>query len=597
MSGGNSLDTLIKEAREAEREGLWSVARQGYESALQQLADRDDAPLASTLLRWIGRTYMDGGGLLEADDCFEAAMAVAELAEDLEAQAHAMNCMAITRQKRGELDEAVELYLAARVLAAEAGEVKLLAMVEQNLGTIANIRGDLDKALRHYEAALKGYRQLGLQAYLGPLLNNLAMLRTHLGEYDEAEVLYVEAFENAQSEGAVNAQVAIQVNRVDLWIAQEDWPRARETCDRAYGLAQRLGASRWLGEIHKHYGVIARELGDLTSAVDGLLRAERLAQEANDTLLRAETLKELAQVYWQEGRHRDTLGCLDRAYRLFNELRARRDLADVDRQMNQLEDFFLEIVQRWGESIESKDRYTHGHCERVAELSCALARATGIDEGVLIWFRMGAFLHDVGKVVVPWEILNKPGSLTEDERAVMQCHSEEGERLLADIEFPWDIRPMVRHHHEHWAGTGYPDGLSAFEVPLAARILCIADVYDALTTQRSYRDPYTSARALEIMREDAGRIFDPHLLKLFENLVWFGKEKEEIMEPETSFDVEVREEVTAFPWSGLGRIYGTSRTRPPPPPRKRRSFPRPHPGRRPGLSGAIPSQLNPSAPH
>src|SRR6185369_14976842 len=115
---------------------------------------------------------------------------------------------------------------------------------------------------------------------------------------------------------------------------------------------------------------------------------------------------------------------------------------------------------------------TQGHCERVADLAGALAAKAGLDETSLFWFRIGALLHDVGKLIVPAEVLNKPGMLT-------------------DVQFPWDVAPMVRSHHERWDGGGYPDGLAAESIPLSARILCIADVYDALTTERSYKRAFS----------------------------------------------------------------------------------------------------------
>ena len=126
---------------------------------------------------------------------------------------------------------------------------------------------------------------------------------------------------------------------------------------------------------------------------------------------------------------------------------------------------FLSIVSMWGQSIESADHYTQGHCERVADRACALASAVGFDGGTLLWFRMGALLHDVGKIVVPPEILNKPGPLTPEERAVMERHPEAGVELIDDLEFPWDVRPMVRHHHEAWDGSGYPAHLAGEEIP------------------------------------------------------------------------------------------------------------------------------------
>ncbi len=132
---------------------------------------------------------------------------------------------------------------------------------------------------------------------------------------------------------------------------------------------------------------------------------------------------------------------------------------------------------------------------------------------------MGALLHDVGKIAVPSEVLNKPGKLTPEERALTEQHPVAGVELLAGIDFPWDIRPMVRHHHEWWDGSGYPDKLAGEHIPLSARILCIADVYDALTTDRPYRQGFSHEKAVEIMEKDVGRLFDPELFGYFREIV------------------------------------------------------------------------------
>lgn len=161
------------------------------------------------------------------------------------------------------------------------------------------------------------------------------------------------------------------------------------------------------------------------------------------------------------------------------------------------------------------DAYTIGHSERVADLACDLAADRGFRPRSMIWFRIGALLHDIGKIAVPGEILSKPGPLTKREREEINVHPIAGERLLADLGLPWDLSPMIRHHHERWDGTGYPDQLKGDEIPLNARILTIADVYDALTTTRAYRAAYTSDRAIEIMLSESGTTFDPALLQLF----------------------------------------------------------------------------------
>ena len=141
----------------------------------------------------------------------------------------------------------------------------------------------------------------------------------------------------------------------------------------------------------------------------------------------------------------------------------------IDRRTAALESDFLAVVRKWGESIDEKDMYTQGHCIRVADLACALwARVCVGDDTSLFWFRIGAMLHDVGKLLVPPDVLNKPSGLSEDEWELIRRHPSAGVELLAGIEFPWDVRPIVESHHERWDGTGYPHGLAGDAIPLEA---------------------------------------------------------------------------------------------------------------------------------
>ncbi len=201
------------------------------------------------------------------------------------------------------------------------------------------------------------------------------------------------------------------------------------------------------------------------------------------------------------GRNQEALRLLSAAHRLFSRLDARVDLVDVASKVRRLEDTYLAVVREWGQSIESADSYTFGHCERVATYAMAVAQQLGCDESQLTAIRLGAYLHDLGKVRVPHEILNKPAKLTEQEFDVIKQHPEWGIELLATIEFPWDIKPIIRWHHEKYDGSGYPDRLRGDEIPVAAQIVCIADVYDALTTTRSYRAAMSRADAIARMEQ------------------------------------------------------------------------------------------------
>ena len=144
------------------------------------------------------------------------------------------------------------------------------------------------------------------------------------------------------------------------------------------------------------------------------------------------------------------------------------------------------------------------------------------DETSRFWFRIGALLHDVGKILVPEEVLNKAGKLSDEEWQLVRRHPTAGVELLADIEFAWDVCPIVESHHERWDGKGYPHGLAGEAIPLTARVVCIADVYDALTSRRSYKERFSHEDAMAIMRRDRGTAFDPELFDRFEEVMRDG---------------------------------------------------------------------------
>ena len=310
-------------------------------------------------------------------------------------------------------------------------------------------------------------------------------------------------------------QLDLAVNKVQLYIAGRRYDEALVQCHKLLAMPTDESAP-WRGEVFRHIGVIARARGDFPEATDNLLKAEQRALESGDLLLRADVSEQLAELYWTQERHKDMLQRLNEAHSLYTQLKAQHRVAQVEKRNGALEARFLEMAKQWGDSIESKDRYTQGHCERVAFFACVLADSAGFNSRSLFWFRIGALLHDIGKIIVPTEVLNKPGKLTDEEWAIMKRHPEAGLELVADIDFPGDIGAIIRNHHERWDGAGYPDGLKGEAIPFAARILCVADVYDALTTTRSYRPGLTHARAAEIMRASTGQ-FDPDLLETFLN--------------------------------------------------------------------------------
>lgn len=504
----------IDRAKHAEREGRWAEACSIYEALVRDPIANATTRLAA--LRWLGRAYLEQGNRGAALDVLEAAVASADIVGSPPAVAQALNVVGIVYQVGGDLDQAAAIYQAARAKAEVAGDGALIAMIDQNLGTVAIIRGDLRAALEAFRLSHLGYQTLGMRNHEAQVLNNIALAYMELGELTDAENAYNEASRAFEEEGDRARQLDLTVNKVQLYIAGRRFEEALAHCQQLLGMPGEDSAP-WRGEVFRHVGVIERERGDLVAASENLRRAERHAVESGDLLLRADVSEQLAEVFWVQKRHRDMLQCLNDAHSLYSQLKAQHRVAQIDKRNGALEARFLEMAKHWGNSIESKDRYTQGHCERVAFFSCVLAESAGFNSRSLFWFRIGALLHDIGKIIVPTEVLNKPGKLTDEEWTIMKRHPEAGLELVADIDFPGDIAAIIRNHHERWDGKGYPDGLAGENIPFAARILCVADVYDALTTTRSYRPGLTHARAAEIMRASEGQ-FDPQLLETF--LTW-----------------------------------------------------------------------------
>ena len=176
-------------------------------------------------------------------------------------------------------------------------------------------------------------------------------------------------------------------------------------------------------------------------------------------------------------------------------------------------------IEALAHAIDAKDQVTHGHIRRVQSASLQLARALGCtDEGQLHAIEAASLLHDLGKLAIPEHILNKPGRLSDAEYTTMKEHAKIGADILAGVDFPYPVVPIVRHHHENWDGTGYPDGLSGDQIPLGARILAVVDCFDALTSDRPYRRALSSRDAIAILQERRATMYDPAIVDLFMNM-------------------------------------------------------------------------------
>ncbi|MFI5340662.1 MAG: HD-GYP domain-containing protein [Candidatus Methylomirabilales bacterium] len=195
---------------------------------------------------------------------------------------------------------------------------------------------------------------------------------------------------------------------------------------------------------------------------------------------------------------------LSKPYNRLELLTRVRSLLKLKRHTDELENAET-VLFTLALSVEAKDPYINDHCERLARYSVALGRKQGLPPEQLKALHRGGILHDLGKIGVPDSILLKPGPLNDVERAVIREHPAIGERICAPLRSLRLVLPIIRHHHERWDGTGYPDGLAGEAIPITARILQSVDIYDALITERPYKPAYSHEQACAIMREEVAR--------------------------------------------------------------------------------------------
>ena len=494
VTKGSGAADLLQQARTKERAACIPEAVHCYEGAISEAERTGEKAILSEALRRLAVVLHHRNESGRAREFSKRGFNVAvEIRNDLLA-AEALNTMGGLAVRTGEIEEAREHFRQALERGGYARELR--ARVELNLGVLSNIRGELVAAVQHYERSVESYRATNDEHGCATAYVNLGIVHTDLRQYDWADSYFSKSLEIAERAGDAHLQGMCLVNHAEAYFFRERYEEARRMSEGALAIFDQLDSRADKSEAYKMIGMVYRETGRPALAESRLRTAIELAVSAGSVLNEAEAARELALLMQVMGRNQDALTLLNTAHRLFGRLDARVDLVNIGGKVAALETTYFEVVREWGQSIESADSYTFGHCERVAQRALAVARGLQLDETAQTTIRLGAYLHDLGKVRVPHEILNKPGPLTREEFEIVQMHPVWGLELLAAVEFPWDLKPIIRWHHERYDGTGYPDRLRGEEIPVAAQIVGIVDVYDALTTARSYRPALTPDAAL-----------------------------------------------------------------------------------------------------
>ena len=510
---GRRAADLLQEGRERERAACLPEAIARYEAAVAAAEHGGEPAVLAEALRRLAVVRRHRSETASATALCQRSYEVARQAGNDLLAAEALNTLGGLYLSAGAPDDARRVFLEALDLGGSNREVR--ARVEQNLGILANIRGELHEAIARYERSLDAYRDCGDEHGCALAYHNLGMVSADRGWLNAAECYFRESRALAERVGDLYLRGLCLVNHAEVDVTRQRFEDARQKAEEALALFDQLGAQSPKAEAYRVIGMVYRETSRAVLAESRLRSAIELASAAGAALGEAEASRELALLYQAMGRNQEALQLLHTASRLFQQLDARVDLVHVGGKVAELKGAYLAVVRAWGQSIESSDSYTFGHCERVARNAVAMARALGLDDHDETTVLLGAYVHDVGQLRIPHELLHKPGPLSREEREVVQMHPIWGIELLASVDFPWDLKPIVRWHHERYDGTGYPDRLKGDQIPLAAQIVGLLDVYDALTTARAYQPARTPDQALAELTRYRGwwsdRVFDAFL--------------------------------------------------------------------------------------
>ena len=505
-------------------QGKHEEAIREYQKILKFCRDSNHLAVKSETFTQVGQLLAKQGDHDRALGYLQRAIGAYRRLRDNAGICRALRNLGVIYVELGEFEEAEMNYDEAISLAEEIGERMLYADLVNNLGTIMNMKGNWQKALELYQQSLQIYEahnEIRKSAYT---TNNIAITLAEQGMNDEAFDDFRKAHEIATSIKDASLILIVDINLADLYLKRGALDAAREHCRRAEQYLLDAGLTNGhLVETKKTAGKIAYHEKDYDTALKYFNEALDISRQIGTQYLEAEVLMERGMLYRATERHLDALTDLELSYHVYTSLKVEGKREQTEQVIQSIEKLYLDIFYSMAEKVDRKDKYTKGHSDRVASLALLLARELGLRTNMVKTIVAAGLLHDIGKIRIDDEVLNKAGKLSKEEFRHIQKHPELGVELLRGKEFPWDIKPLILHHHERLSGAGYPLGLKGEDIPLGARIICVADVFDALTSDRVYRPAYDTRKALDIMNEESGTTFDPVLLKCFTNMVLEGK--------------------------------------------------------------------------
>ncbi len=398
--------------------------------------------------------------------------------------------------------------------------------IMNNRAVIFLLQGNIYEAKKELSKIINIFRTYGnfsdqmIKKYYISSLVNLGNLLFEMGDVAKAEAYLTEAKEIMEKLEEVNPRrrATIYLNLAYFLTLTEKLEQVRKILDEVRKILPKDDKSfkvHYLINLSKYW----KARGDIDTAIQLLLKAKELGQRIGHEYAEGLVYNELGLIYKDQEDLRTSLEYLTKARKFFETLDFYKH--KVRNKIDEIESNFISIAIQWGRKVEEKDPYTLGHSARTTYYAFLIGQKIFVnDEISLKGLIIGGFLHDIGKLMIDDRILLKPTRLTLEEFEEIKKHPIYAIEQLKNIEFPWsNVRDCILYHHEKFDGSGYPEGLAGEEIPLSARIIAVADVFDALTTDRPYRDPWPWDKALDFIVSLKNMAFDPEIVDIFVEVI------------------------------------------------------------------------------
>lgn len=503
---------LIQSGKEAESSQQWDRALHFFSEALN-LSEGLQYRRAD-LLCWLGRIHTVKGDFDKAKECLLESQEISRkggYVSGLVSVACSLGNLAADSEN---YRLAIRHHLSALRLSGQYNYDEQTGTIFERVGYFYEKLGKPRKAVSAYRRALKSLKEKSDIEGKAQILFKLGSCCLKLGRIQNADRYLLQSFElfKLLNNQEMSSTLELKLARLDL--QRREFQLAKDRVQRSLPNIESSQARGKLAEAYLILGMIHRQEKEWRLAGEYLGKSLEISQELNAVMLAGDVYVEMAIVHLEQNEIEPAFKCISNATAQYSRISTNGQLKEIKEKTPALERLFFEVAKDLGQVDSERD----SHSWLVALYCLELSEWIGLTSDHKKALITAAFLHDIGERSVSSAILQKPGELTSEERLQVKEHVTYSAKMIEEIHFPWpEVLAYVKYHHERFNGQGYPLGLRGEEIHLGARILALADFFAALTTERPHRTAFTIPVALEMIRSESGKMFDPKLVEVFIN--------------------------------------------------------------------------------